>query len=81
MIETKILNTLVVMIPPRRAGLNVWWEMAIYNTTSAYKLLDDDDIFLHLLISKCVTSLTRNQRVKFDFILEMIRHNVTKKEI
>ena len=54
--------------------------MAIYNTTSAYKLLDDDDIILHLLIAKFVTILTRNQRVEFGFILEMTRHQVIKKE-
>ena len=65
----------------KKSGPKCLVGMDVYNTTSAYTLLDDDDILLHLLITKCVTSLTRNQRVKFGFILEMIRYNVTKKEI
>ena len=46
--------------------------MALCNTNSSYKYISDDDIVLHLLIATFVSSLTRNQRIEFGFILELI---------
>ena len=46
--------------------------MAVCNTNTSYKYISDDDIVLHLLIATFVSSLTRNQRIEFGFILELI---------
>ena len=46
--------------------------MALCNTNSSYKYISDDDIVLHLLMATFVSSLTRNQRIEFGFILELI---------
>ena len=46
--------------------------LAISGTASGYEQLHENDIILHLLLSKFVSNLTRNQRVELGFILEMI---------
>ena len=46
--------------------------LAISGTASGYKELHENDIILHLLLSKFVSNLIRNQRVELGFILEMI---------
>ena len=43
--------------------------MAVCQTSTAHKLLNDYDILLHLLITKFAASLTRGQKVEFGFIL------------
>ena len=52
--------------------------MALCNTNSSYKYISDDDIVLHLLMATFVSSLTRNQRIEFGFILELINKKLRK---
>ena len=51
--------------------------MAVCQTSTAHKLLNDYDILLHLLIAKFAVSLTRGQRVEFGFILNLIQEKLT----
>ena len=51
--------------------------LAISHTTSGYKRLNDDDIILHLLLSRFISNLTRNQRIELGFILELIKKKYT----
>ena len=44
--------------------------MIVFNTVTAYKLINDDDIPIHLLITKFASSLARSQRV--DLVLYYI---------
>ena len=46
---------------------------AICNTSSSSKYIDDDTIFLHLLMSKFIYSLTKKQRHQFAIILKLLK--------
>ena len=48
--------------------------MTIYNTVNEYKSFDDDNIILNLLMAKFVAGLTRNQRMEFALIIDMIKY-------
>jgi len=48
--------------------------LAISGTTNGYTHMHDDDVILHLLLSRFVSNLTRNQRVELGFILELIKN-------
>ena len=46
--------------------------LALYNTSSAYKHISIDEIDVHLVIAKFVTSLKRSQKCQFALILNLI---------
>ena len=52
--------------PPYLVGL------ALCNTSSAYKHISIDEIDVHLVIAKFVTSLKRSQKCQFALILNLI---------
>ena len=45
---------------------------ALCGTSNAYEFMETDDITLHLLVTKFVKTLSRNQRVEFVLIMEML---------
>ena len=47
--------------------------MATRNIFNTYKLFDDDDIILNLLMDRGVSGLIRNQRMEFALILQIIQ--------
>ena len=54
--------------------------MALFGTSNTYQHLNKDEITLHLLIAKCVKTLTRIQRVDFAFIIHML-HKRNEKNV
>ena len=45
----------------------------ICHTTNGYKRLNDDEVILHLLLSRFISNLTRNRRIELALILEPIK--------
>ena len=50
--------------------------LAISLTINRYTRLEDDDMIVHLLLSRFVSNLIRNQRVELGFILELIKRSI-----
>ena len=51
--------------------------LEISGAISGYQQIHENDIIYHLLLSKFVSNLTRNQRVEIGFILEPNIENTT----
>lgn len=59
---------------------------ATSGTNYIHRNMSKDDILLHLIMARFVTTLSKKQRLKFCYILELInkknkRHNEEKKRI
>ena len=54
--------------------------MAICDTGNVYKYFHDDDIILNLPMDKLTSGLTRDQRIEFALIVEMIKSWKTDKK-
>ena len=55
--------------------------IAMCNTGNVYKYFHDDDIILNLLLKKMVSGLTRDQRMEFALIVEMIKSRKTYRKL